>query len=70
MVKYKQTFKRLKIKEGSTFKGWIDRRDLKRTKVRKDGVAFIPERFWTVYDKPWYDGKCVQVEVKMLRKVE
>jgi len=64
--KQESKWKQLSTKRGTTFKGWIDVRDLKRTKVRENGTAFIPERSWVVYDKHWYDGKCVQVEIKIL----
>lgn len=69
MDKYSESFKPLRIKKHSTFNGWIDKRDLAKILVRPDGKFFIDDRHLTIYDKHWYDKKCVLVKIELLGMV-
>ena len=52
------------------FLGWIDVRDLEKVKVGKKFKASMPNRRLLIYDKHWYDEKCVQVLVTVSKKVK
>ena len=50
------------------FVGWIDERELKKVKKSKTSSGYIfPARSLTIYDKHWYDGRCIKVEVKVTK---